>query len=81
MVRTIPVVVQGSEAGSLPTQHARTQRPCEYAEEASQRYGLSPTMDESSMARMDEAPVFLQPLNSILAEANMSLLIEPLATQ
>ena len=55
--------------------------PCQYVEEETQRYGLSPTMDESSMARMDEATVFLQPLNSILAEANMALLLEPLATQ
>ena len=81
MVRTIPVVVQGSEAGSLPTQHAGTQRPCQYVEEESQRYGLSPTMDESSLARMAQATDFLQPLNSILAEANMALLLEPLATQ
>ena len=81
MVRTVPVVVQGSEAGSLPTQHAGTQSPCEYVEEDSQRYGLSPTMDESTLARMDQATVFLQPLNSILAEANMALLLEPLATQ
>ena len=75
MVHSIPVVVQGSEAGSLTTQHAGTQRPYQYVEEESQRYGLSPTMDESTLSRMDEATVFLQPLNSILADANMSLLM------
>ena len=38
-------------------------------------------MDESTLARMDQATVSLQPLNSILAEANMALLLEPLARQ
>ena len=81
MVRSIPVVVPGSEAGSLSTQHAGTQMLRQYVEEETQRYGFSPTIDESTLARMDEATVFLQPLNSILAEANMALLVEPLATQ
>ena len=49
MVRIIPVVVQGSEAGSFSTQHAGTQMPFEYVEEASQRYGLQPTMDASTL--------------------------------
>ena len=81
MVRTIPVVVQGSEAGSLPTQHAGTQRPCQYVEEESQRYGLSPTMDESSLARMAAATVFLEPLNTILAEATTTLSLKPVPVQ
>ena len=81
MVRTIPVVLQGSEAGSFPTQHAGTQRLLEYVEEESQGYGFAPSMDSSSFARMVQATDFLQPLNSILAEANITLLLEPLATQ
>ena len=81
MVRNIPVVVPGSDAGSLHTPHAGTQSPCEYVEEESQRYGLQPTIYESTLARMDQATVILQSLNSILAEANMALLLEPLATQ
>ena len=48
MVRTIPVVVQGSEAGSFPTQYAGTQKLLEYVEEENQRYGMQPTMDEST---------------------------------
>ena len=50
-------------------------------EEDSQMYSFSPCMDDSSLARMAQATDFLQPLNSILAEANMALLLEPLATQ
>ena len=81
MVRTIPVVVQGSEAGSFPTQHAGTQRLLEYVEEENQGYGFAPSMDSSSLARMVQATDFLQPLNSIRAEANSTLLLEPLASQ
>ena len=81
MVRTIPVVVQSSEAGSFPTQHAGTQRLLEYVEEENQGYGFAPSMDSSSLARMVQATDFLQPLNSILAEANTTLLLEPLPTQ
>ena len=55
--------------------------PRHYVEEESKRHGFSPTMDVSTLARMDEATVFLQRLNNILAEANMVLLLEPLATQ
>ena len=71
MVRIIPVVVQGSEAGSHATQHAGTQMPFEYVEEDSQRYGLQPTMDESKLLRMDQATVFLQPRIKL---QNLSLL-------
>ena len=61
MVRTIRVVVHGSETKIPPTQHTEAQRPCEYVEKASQRYGLSPTMDENSMARMNETTSFYSP--------------------
>ena len=81
MVCTIPVVVQGSDAASLPTQHGVTQKRLLDDEEDSQLYGFSCCMDESSRERMAEATVFLQPLNSILAEANTTLSLEPLPTQ
>ena len=81
MVRTIPAVVQGSVEARLPTQHATTQRRRRYDEEDNQLYGFSPCMDVSSRDRMAEATVFLEPLNSILADANTTLLLEPLPTQ
>ena len=46
-----------------------------------QRYGFRPSMENSTLGRMHETTAFLQPLNSIPAEANMVLLLEPLATQ
>ena len=81
MVRTTPVVSQGSDEASLPTQGAATQRRLQYEEEESQLYGFSPCMDKSSRDRMAEATVILKPLNSILADTHTTLLLEPLATQ
>ena len=60
---------------------ARMIRVDDDVEEESQRYGFQPSMEDSTLGRMHEATAFLQPLNSILAEANMALLLEPLATQ
>ena len=77
----MPVVSQGSDEASLPTQGAATQRRLQYEEEESQLYGFSGFPDKSSRERIAEATVFLQPLNSILEAANCKLLLEPLATQ
>ena len=81
MVRTMPVASQGSDEASLPTQGAATQRRLQYEEEENQLYGFSPCMDKSSRERMAEATVILKPLNSILADTNTILLVEPLAAQ
>ena len=77
MVRTMPVVSQGSDEASLPTQVAGTQKRLEYEEEETQLYGFSCPPDESSLERIAQATVFLQPLNSILEAANSELLLQP----
>jgi len=60
---------------------ARNMRGDDDVEEECPRYGFQPSMEDSTLARMHQATAFLQPLNSILAERNMALLLEPLATQ
>ena len=77
----MPVVSQGSDEASLPTQGAEPQRRLQYDEETNQLYGLSGSPNKSSRERIAEATFFLQPLNSILEAANCKLLLEPLATQ
>ena len=81
MVLTMHVVVQDSEEASLQAQDAASHTCLMDDEEDSQLYGFSCCMDESSRDRMAEATDFLQPLNSILAEADSNLLLEPLPTQ
>ena len=60
---------------------ARMLRGDDDVAEDRQRYGFQPSMEDSTLGRMHEASAFLQPLNSILAEANMALLLKPSATQ
>ena len=81
MALTMPVVVQDSEEASLQAQDASRHTWLMDSEEDSQLYGFWCCMDESSRDRMAEATDFLQPLNSILAEADSNLLFEPLPTQ
>ena len=50
-------------------------------EKDSQMYGFSPCMDESRLARMAAATVFLEPLNSILAESTTTLSLKPVPVQ
>ena len=50
-------------------------------EEDSQMYGFSPFMDDSSLARMAAATDFLEPLNSMLAEATSTLSLKPVPVQ
>ena len=50
-------------------------------EEDSQMYGFSPCMDDSSLDRMAAATDFLQPLNSMLAEATSTLSLKPVPVQ
>ena len=60
---------------------ARLVRTDDDVEEENQRYGFEPTMEDSTLGRMQEATAFLEPLHSILAEALMPGLLEPLQTQ
>ena len=55
---------------------ARLVRTDDDVEEENQRYGFEPTMEDSTLGRMQEATVFLEPLHSILAEAVMPGLLE-----
>ena len=60
---------------------ARRVRTDDDVEEENQRYGFEPIMEDSTLGRMQEATAFLEPLHSILAEAVMPGLLEPLPTQ
>ena len=55
---------------------ARLVRTDDDVEEENQRYGFEPTMEDSTLGRMQEATAFLEPLHSILAEAVMPGLLE-----
>ena len=55
---------------------ARLVRTDDDVEEENQRYGFEPNMEDSTLGRMQEATVFLEPLHSILAEAVMPGLLE-----
>ena len=81
MVLTMPLVVQDNEEASLQAQDAASHTWLMDSEEDRQLYSFSCCMDESSRDRIAEATVFLQPLNSILEEANSNLSFEPLPTQ